>query len=75
MRDALEKGIFSGARNVELNGHRNRRLPNTSNLTFHGIESEALLLLLDKEAVCASSGSACLADSDEPSHVLKAMKP
>ncbi len=75
LRDALEKGIFSGARNVELNGHRKRRLPNTSNLTFHGIESEALLLLLDKEAVCASSGSACLADSDEPSHVLKAMKP
>lgn len=40
-----------------------------------GIESESLLILLDKEGICASSGSACLADSDEPSHVIKAMKP
>jgi cysteine desulfurase len=37
--------------------------------------SEALLILLDQEGICASSGSACLADSDEPSHVIKAMKP
>ena len=43
--------------------------------TFHGIDAEALLLLLDQAGVCASSGSACLADSDEPSHVVKAMKP
>jgi cysteine desulfurase len=42
---------------------------------FLGIESEALLILFDKEGICASSGSACLADSDEPSHVIKAMKP
>ncbi|MFN0066635.1 MAG: cysteine desulfurase family protein [Limisphaerales bacterium] len=60
---------------TELNGHPTRRLPNTTNLTFPGIESEALLLLLDQEGLCASSGSACLADSDEPSHVVKAMKP
>jgi cysteine desulfurase len=39
------------------------------------MQSEALLILLDEEGVCASSGSACLADSDEPSHVIKAMKP
>jgi cysteine desulfurase len=58
-----------------LNGHKTQRLANTSNITFHGIESEALLLLLDQEGICASSGSACLADSDEPSHVVKAMKP
>src|SRR5262245_22740564 len=51
------------------------RLANTSNITFRGIEFEALLVLLDKEGICASSGSACLADSDEPSHVIKAMKP
>jgi cysteine desulfurase len=43
--------------------------------TFHGIESEALLILLDQGGICASSGSACLADSDEPSHVVKAIKP
>jgi hypothetical protein len=58
-----------------LNGHKTHRLANTTNITFHGVESEALLILLDQESVCASSGSACLADSDEPSHVVKAMKP
>ena len=58
-----------------MNGHKTQRLANTTNITFHGIESEAMLLLLDQEEICASSGSACLADSDEPSHVVKAMKP
>ena len=61
--------------NTELNSHKTLRLANTSNIAFHGIESEALLILLDKEGICASSGSACLADSDEPLHVIKAMKP
>jgi cysteine desulfurase len=45
------------------------------NDNVHGIESEALLLLLDQKGICASTGSACLAGSDEPSHVVKAMKP
>jgi len=75
LRDALEDGILSSIPNTELNGHKTQRLPNTTNLTFHGIESEALLILLDQEGVCASPGAACLADSDEPSHVVKAMKP
>jgi cysteine desulfurase len=75
LRDKLEDGILNSIPNTELNGHKTQRLANTSNITFHGIESEALLILLDKEGVCASSGSACLADSDEPSHVIKAMKP
>jgi cysteine desulfurase len=75
LRDELEEGILSSIPNTELNGHKTQRLANTTNITFHGIESEALLILLDKEGVCASSGSACLADSDEPSHVIKAMKP
>jgi len=75
LRDALEEGILKSIPNTELNGHKARRLANTTNITFHGIESEALLILLDKECVCASSGSACLADSDEPSHVIRAMKP
>jgi len=44
------------------------------NISFHGIDAEALLLLLDQKGICASSGSACLADADEPSHVVKAMK-
>ena len=75
LRDALESGILSSIPNTELNGHKTQRLANTTNITFHGIESEALLLLLDQDDICASSGSACLADSDEPSHVVKAMKP
>ncbi len=75
LRDKLEEGILSSIPNTELNGHKTQRLSNTTNITFHGIESEALLILLDQEGVCASSGSACLADSDEPSHVIKAMKP
>jgi len=75
LRDMLEDAILKGVLNTELNGHKVQRLANTTNITFHGIESEALLLLLDQAGVCASSGSACLADSDEPSHVLRAMKP
>jgi len=75
LRDALEEGILERVPNTELNGHMTQRLSNTTNISFHGIESEALLILLDKEGICASSGSACLADSDEPSHVIRAMKP
>jgi len=75
LRDALEESILNSIPNTELNGHKTQRLSNTTNITFRGIESEALLILLDQEGVCASSGSACLADSDEPSHVVKAMKP
>ena len=71
----MEEEILNSIPNTELNGHKTQRVANTSNITFHGIESEALLVLLDKEGICASSGSACLADSDEPSHVIKAMKP
>ena len=75
LRDGLEEAILNSILNTELNGHKTERLSNTTNITFHGIESEALLILLDQQSVCASSGSACLADSDEPSHVVKAMKP
>lgn len=74
LRNALEDGILSSIPNTELNGHKAQRLANTTNIRFHDIDSEALLILLDKEGVCASSGSACLADSDEPSHVIRAMK-
>jgi cysteine sulfinate desulfinase/cysteine desulfurase-like protein len=69
-------GSWSGGiPNTELNGHPSQRLANTTNITLHGVESEALLILLDQEGICASSGSACLADSDEPSHAVKAMNP
>lgn len=75
LRDALEEGILSTIPNTERNGHATQRLANTANITFQGIESEALLLLLDQAGICASSGSACLADSPDPSHVIAAMKP
>lgn len=75
LRDRLEQGILNSIPDTELNGHKTQRLANTANVTFHGIESEALLILLDRDGVCASSGSACLTDSEEPSHVIKAMKP
>ena len=74
LRDALEEGILNSIANAELNGHETQRLANTSNLSFHGIESEALLILLDKQEICASSGSVCLADTDEPFHVIKAVR-
>lgn len=75
LRDKLEEGILRSIPNTELNGHKTQRLANTANITFHGIESEALLILLDKEGICASSGSPCLADSDEPTDVIKGMNP
>ncbi len=74
LRDALEDGILQSFPNTELNGHKTQRVANTCNITFHGIESEALVILLDQEEILVSSGSACLADSDEPSHVISAMK-
>jgi cysteine desulfurase len=75
LRDQLEEGILTSVPLTELNGHKTARLCNTTNITFRGIESEALLLLLDQASICASSGSACLADSPDPSHVVRAMKP
>jgi cysteine desulfurase len=75
LRDRLESELLGRISTAERNGHAIQRLPNTSNLTFRGVESEALLLLLDQNGICASAGSACLADSDEPSHVVRAMKP
>jgi len=75
LRDRLESELLARIPSAERNGHATQRLPNTTNLTFPGIESEALLLLLDQAGICASAGSACLADSDEPSHVVRAMKP
>jgi cysteine desulfurase len=74
MRDKLEEGVLNMIPGTELNGHKELRLANTSNIAFSGMESEAILILLDQAGVFASSGSACLADSPEPSHVIAAMK-
>ncbi len=72
LRDQLEKSLLQ-IPSIRRNGAPAPRLPNTSNLTFEDVEAEALLLLLDKEGICASSGSACSTGSLEPSHVLTAM--
>lgn len=56
-----------------LNGDKEKRLPNNFNMCFEGIEGESLLLLLDDEGICASSGSACTSGSLDPSHVLLAI--
>lgn len=75
LRDALEEGILGNVQETELNGHSTQRLANTTNITFHGVEPEALLVLLDQAGICASMAAACLGNSDGPSHVIKAMKP
>ena len=73
LRDRLEEGLLASCPDAKLNGHRDRRLPNTSNISFEYIEGEAILLMLNELGVCASSGSACTSGSLEPSHVMRAM--
>ncbi len=73
LRDKLEQGILSSIPETYVNGSRENRLPNTSNIGFSRIESEAILMLLSERGVCASAGAACSSGSLEPSHVLRAM--
>jgi cysteine desulfurase len=58
---------------VQLNGHVSQRLPNNVNVSIDYIEGESMLLNLDLEGICVSTGSACSSTSQEPSHVLSAM--
>jgi cysteine desulfurase len=73
LRDSLERGILARVPGTAINGDPERRVPNTTNISFEGIESESLLIALDLEGVAVSTGSACSSGSLEPSHVLKAM--
>lgn len=73
LRDELERGIISEIPMTQVNGHDAQRLPNTTNISFEGLEGEAALLALNELGVCASSGSACASGKFEPSHVLRAM--
>jgi len=73
LRDRLEAKILASCPDCMVNGDRENRLPNTLNVSFEYIEGEAILLLLNKYGICASSGSACTSGSLEPSHVLRAM--
>jgi len=73
LRDKLEAGILAAVPNAFVTGDPDNRLPNTSNIAFEYIEGEAILMLLNKEGIAASSGSACTSGSLEPSHVMRAM--
>lgn len=73
LRDRLEKGLIQRIGHCFVTGDPDNRLPNTANVAFEYIEGEGILLLLNKEGVAASSGSACTSGSLEPSHVLRAM--
>jgi cysteine desulfurase len=73
LRDRLEQGILTRVRGACVNGPADRRLPNTTNIRFEGIEGEAIVIALDLRGYAVSSGSACSSGAVEPSHVLIAM--
>lgn len=73
LRDEFENGLLARVPGVQVNGDREHRLPNTSSLSFGGVESEAMLMVLDQRGLCCSAGSACTTGQHEPSHVLRAM--
>jgi cysteine desulfurase len=73
LRDRLEAGILASVPDAFVNGSRERRLPNTTNIGFSRLESEAILMLLSEKGVCASAGAACSSGSLEASPVLQAM--
>ncbi len=73
LRDKLENKILKRIPNAMVNGDRERRLPNTTSISFEYVEGEAILLMMNEFGICASSGSACTSGSLEPSHVLRAM--
>lgn len=72
-RDALIAGVLRAVPNARLTGHPQHRLPGTASFVFPGTSGEAILLELERRGIVSSSGSACAAGSDEPSHVLTAM--
>jgi cysteine desulfurase len=73
LRDRLETGILAQVPRAFVTGDVTNRLPNTANIAFEFVEGEAILLLLNKAGIAASSGSACTSGSLEPSHVMRAM--
>ena len=73
LRDRLEEGIVKAVPGTVINGTREARVPNTTNISFDRCEAESLLIALDLAGVAVSTGSACSSGTLEPSHVLKAM--
>jgi cysteine desulfurase len=73
LRNRLEEGILAQVPGTAVNGAREPRVPNTTNISFEAVEAESLLIALDLEGVAVSTGSACSSGTLEPSHVLRAM--
>ena len=73
LRDHLIDRVLAEVPYTRLNGHRTNRLPNNAYFSFQFVEGESLLILLDNNGICASSGSACTSGSLDPSHVLLAL--
>jgi cysteine desulfurase len=73
LRDHLIERVLTEIPYSRLNGHRIDRLPNNANFCFRFIEGESMLILLDQNGICGSSGSACTSGSLDPSHVLLAI--
>jgi len=73
LRDTLERDLLAAVPGTHVNGRRDARVANTSNIGFEGIEAESLVIAFDLEGIAVSTGSACSSGTLEPSHVLKAM--
>lgn len=72
LRDKLIKGILASIPDARLNGHPTQRVPHNVNITFHGVDSESLLVALNEHHIYASAGSACTSRKTGPSHVILA---
>jgi cysteine desulfurase len=73
LRDRLERSVLEQVPGTAVNGEREPRVPNTTNISFDGVEAESLLIALDLDGFAVSTGSACSSGTLEPSHVLRAM--
>jgi len=73
LRNRLEEAVLARVPGTAINGVRDPRVPNTTNISFDAVEAESLLIALDLEGVAVSTGSACSSGTLEPSHVLRAM--
>ncbi|HSC27392.1 MAG TPA: cysteine desulfurase family protein [Vicinamibacterales bacterium] len=73
LRDRLEQLVLERVPGTAVNGAREPRVPNTTNISFDSVEAESLLIALDLEGIAVSTGSACSSGTLEPSHVLRAM--
>jgi len=73
LRDRLERGILEKVPGAAVNGDSGARVPNTTNISFDGVEGESLVIGLDLEGIAVSTGSACSSGTLEPSHVLRAI--